>query len=368
MSSRPDPLLRVDGLRTVFPLAGGGIGAAVDGVSFEIGRGETLGLVGESGSGKSVTALSIIRLVLPPGRITGGRIELEGRNVLELDEPDMRRIRGRRIGFIFQEPMVALNPVYTIGFQIAETLAVHDLARGEAARKRTVELLDAVRIPDPERRAREYPHQLSGGLRQRAMIALALSAEPALVIADEPTTALDVTVQAEILDLLREMRRSFHLSLLLITHDLGVIAELADRVAVMYAGRIVEQAAVADLLASPAHPYTRGLLASIPGGDPRARLLAIPGTVPVLGQLPPGCAFAPRCPNRFEPCDKQPPGVTTTGAEQSVRCYMYGPATQPAGSKEPAIRPTDPRHKEQDQRLEDRQLDGRTFRSGRPGP
>ena len=350
MNSRPDPLLRVDGLRTVFPLSRGrptthtegpgpspiaqGAGAverreaaAVDGVSFEVGRGETLGLVGESGSGKSVTALSIVRLVLPPGRITAGRIELDGRNLLDLDEAEMQRIRGRRIGFIFQEPMVALDPVYTIGFQIAETLAVHDLARGEAAKKRAVELLEAVRVPDPARRAREYPHQLSGGLRQRAMIALALSAEPALVIADEPTTALDVTVQAEILDLLREMRRSFHLSLLLITHDLGVIAEMADRVAVMYAGRIVEQAMVGDLLTSPAHPYTRGLLACIPGGDPGTRLSAIPGTVPVLGQLPPGCAFAPRCPNRFEPCDKQPPGVTTIAAAHSVRCYLYGPAT-----------------------------------------
>jgi len=311
----------------VFQLAGRGEAAAVDDVSFEVGHGETLGLVGESGSGKSVTALSIIRLVLPPGRITGGRVELEGRNLLDLDEPAMRHIRGRRIGFIFQEPMVALDPVYTIGFQIAETLTVHDLARGEAAKKRAVELLDAVRIPDPSRRAREYPHQLSGGLRQRAMIALALAAEPALVIADEPTTALDVTVQAEILDLLRDMRRTFHLSLLLITHDLGVIAEMADRVAVMYAGRIVEQATVDRIFASPSHPYTRGLLASIPGGEPGSRLSAIPGTVPVLGQLPPGCAFAPRCPNRFEPCDKLRPGVTMIEADHSVRCYLYGPAT-----------------------------------------
>ena len=314
----------------MFPLDRGREGAAVDGVSFDVGRGETLGLVGESGSGKSVTALSIIRLVLPPGRITAGRIELDGRNLLELDESDMRHVRGRRIGFIFQEPMVALDPVYTIGFQIAETLAVHDLARGEAAKKRAIDLLEAVRIPDPARRAREYPHQLSGGLRQRAMIALALAAEPALVIADEPTTALDVTVQAEILDLLRDMRRSFHVSMLLITHDLGVIAAMADRVAVMYCGRIVEQAAVADLFASPSHPYTRGLLASIPGGEPGRRLTAIPGTVPTLGQLPPGCAFAPRCPNRFEPCDKQPPAVTRIGAGHTVRCYLHGPATDDA--------------------------------------
>jgi peptide/nickel transport system ATP-binding protein len=340
----------VERLRTVFPLprgrpsatvqgapsqVEGREGAAVDDVSFDVGRGETLGLVGESGSGKSVTALSIIRLVLPPGRITRGRIELDGRNLLDLDEAAMRHVRGRRIGFIFQEPMVALDPVYTIGYQIAETLAVHDLARGETAKKRAVELLAAVRIPDPARRAGEYPHQLSGGLRQRAMIALALSAEPALVIADEPTTALDVTVQAEILDLLREMRRTFNLSLLLITHDLGVIAEMADRVAVMYCGRIVEQAPVAGLFASPSHPYTRGLLASIPGGAPGERLLAISGTVPGLGNLPPGCAFAPRCPNRFEPCDTVPPGVTAIGPDHTVRCYLYGPATEHTdGSRE----------------------------------
>ncbi len=351
MSSTSDPLLRVEHLKTVFPLApravaglapstlAQGEAAAVDDVSFEVGRGETLGLVGESGSGKSVTALSIIRLVLPPGRIVNGRVELDGRNLLDLDEPAMRHVRGRRIGFIFQEPMVALDPVYTIGFQIAETLAVHDLARGAAAKARAIELLDAVRVPDPARRAREYPHQLSGGLRQRAMIALALAAEPALVIADEPTTALDVTVQAEILDLLREMRRSFNLSLLLITHDLGVIAEMADRVAVMYAGRIVEQSTVAALFASPSHPYTRGLLASIPGGEPGARLMAIPGTVPVLGQLPAGCAFAPRCPNRFNPCDVAPPGVTTIDAEHAVRCYLYGPAADPPSREATARHP-----------------------------
>jgi oligopeptide/dipeptide ABC transporter ATP-binding protein len=331
VKSTPDPLLRVDHLRTVFVLRDGREGAAVDDVSFEVGRGETLGLVGESGSGKTVTALSIIRLVLPPGRITRGRIELDGRSLLDLDEAEMRHIRGRRIGFIFQEPTVALDPVYTIGFQIAETLAVHDLARGAAAKKRAIELLDAVRVPDPARRAGEYPHQLSGGLRQRAMIALALAAEPALVIADEPTTALDVTVQAEILDLLREMRRSFNLSLLLITHDLGVIAEIADRVAVMYCGRIVEQASAADLFASPSHPYTRGLLASVPGVAAGARLTAIPGTVPDLGNLPPGCAFSPRCPNRFDPCDKLPPGATEVAPEHSVRCYLHAPTSDQKG-------------------------------------
>jgi len=307
----------------VFPLSGGREAAAVDDVSFEIARGETLGLVGESGSGKSVTALSIIRLVMPPGRIAGGRIELEGRNLMEFGEEDMRRVRGRRIGFVFQEPMVALNPVYTIGFQIRETLQVHNLARGSAAERRAVELLEAVRVPDPQRRAKEYPHQLSGGLRQRAMIALALAADPSLLIADEPTTALDVTVQAEVLDLLRELRRTLGLSLLLITHDLGVVAEMADRVAVMYCGRIVEQATVANVFRAPAHPYTRGLLASIPGGAPGQRLRAIEGSVPLLGKLPPGCAFTPRCPDRFDRCPTAPPPDYAVGADQLAKCYLH---------------------------------------------
>jgi ABC-type dipeptide/oligopeptide/nickel transport system ATPase component len=226
-------LLDVSHLTTVFRLADGRDAPAVDDVSFAIRRGETLGLVGESGSGKSVTALSIVRLVAPPGRIAAGSTRLDGVDLMTLDEEAMRGVRGRKVGFVFQEPMVALDPVYTIGFQIAETLAVHGLARGRAAKTRAVELLDLVRVPDPERRAREYPHQLSGGLRQRAMIALALAADPALLIADEPTTALDVTVQAEILDLLRDMRNRLGLALLLITHDYGVIAEMADRVAVM---------------------------------------------------------------------------------------------------------------------------------------
>jgi len=325
------PLLEVDRLRTVFRLADGREAAAVDDVSFQIARGETLGLVGESGSGKSVTALSIIRLVSPPGRIAGGRVIFEGRDVIPLAEEEMRRLRGRRIGFVFQEPMVALNPVYTIGFQIAETLMVHDLAKGEAAKRRTLELLDAVRVPDPARRAREYPHQLSGGLRQRAMMALALAAEPSLLIADEPTTALDVTVQAEVLDLLRDLRRVFGLSVLLITHDLGVVAEMADRVAVMYCGRIVEQASVANLFADPKHPYTRGLLASIPGGRSGERLRAIPGTVPPLGRFGDGCAFAPRCGDKFEPCDHVVPAVTPLGEAHDVRCHLYQEASVPRG-------------------------------------
>ncbi len=327
MTPTPElPLLRVENLRTVFPLADGREAAAVDGISFSIGRGETLGLVGESGSGKSVAALSIMRLVMPPGRIAGGRVELEGRNLLELDDVEMRRVRGRRIGFVFQEPMVALNPVYTIGYQISETLQVHGLARGGNARRRALELLEAVRIPDPERRAREYPHQMSGGLRQRAMIALAIAAEPALVIADEPTTALDVTVQAEILDLLREMRRAFNLSLLLITHDLAVVAEMADRVAVMYTGRIVEKARAEVLFAAPAHPYTRGLMASIPSGESGTRLQAIPGNVPVLGQVPGGCPFAPRCRERFDPCTARLPELIPVGLNHTARCLLHDPA------------------------------------------
>lgn len=319
------PLLRVTGLRTVFRLAGGQEAAAVDDVSFTIRRGETLGLVGESGSGKSVTAMSIIRLVAPPGRIVSGRIEFEGRDLLTVSDEEIRRVRGRRIGFVFQEPMIALDPVYTIGAQISETLVVHGLARGAAAKQRAIELLDAVRVPDPARRAREYPHQLSGGLRQRAMIALALAAEPTLLIADEPTTALDVTVQAEVLDLLRDLRRRFDLSVLLITHDLGVIAEMADRVAVMYCGRIVEYSTVQDLFRAPAHPYTRGLLASIPGATAGSRLTAIPGTVPPLGMLGEGCAFAPRCPDCFDPCTTLRPDATPLGGDHDVRCHLHAP-------------------------------------------
>jgi peptide/nickel transport system ATP-binding protein len=317
-------LLRVDRLTTIFEMRERTV-RAVDEVSFEIRRGETLGLVGESGSGKSVTALSILRLVQPPGRIVAGAIELEGRDLLTLPEADMRRIRGARISLVFQEPMTALNPVLTVGDQVAESLIVHDLMTRRAARRRAVELLESVRIPDPERRARDYPHQLSGGMRQRAMIAIALSCKPALVIADEPTTALDVTIQAEILELLRDMKTELDLSLLLITHDLGVIAGTADRVAVMYAGRIVEQGPVRQIFKEPRHPYTRGLLASIPGGRQGERLRAIGGTVPDLAELPPGCAFAPRCPDQFEACLASPPADLPVGPAHRVRCYLYPP-------------------------------------------
>jgi peptide/nickel transport system ATP-binding protein len=334
-----EALLRVEGLHTVFDLPSGTASAVID-ASFHVNAGETLCLVGESGSGKSVTALSIMRLLQHPGRIAGGRIVFKGRDLRSLDERAMQQVRGAEIGLVFQEPMTALNPVFTIGNQIAETLAVHGIARGAAARSKAVELLDAVSMPDAGRRVREYPHQLSGGLRQRALIALALACNPSLLIADEPTTALDVTIQAQILDLLRDLQQRLGLALLLITHDLGVVAEMGDRVAVMYAGRIVEQSPVRELFRDPRHPYTRGLLGSIPGGARGTKLQAIQGTVPPLGKLPPGCAFAPRCPHRFEPCDKAVPGMTVIGRDaagssrlhpegHTARCYLYSPAVEP---------------------------------------
>jgi peptide/nickel transport system ATP-binding protein len=322
----PAPLLRVTGLTTTFPLPTGVV-RAVDNVSLELRRGETLGLVGESGSGKSMTAMSILRLVQPPGETSGGPVEFNGRkDLLELSERQMCRIRGAEIALIFQEPMTALDPVFTIGDQIAEAILVHRQASRSAARDRAVELLAAVRIPDPEKRVRDYPHQLSGGMRQRALIAIALACRPLLLVADEPTTALDVTIQAEILDLLREMKEKFDLALLLITHDLGVVAGHADRVAVMYAGRLVEEGPVRRIFQSPAHPYTRGLLASIPGGAPGRRLAAIEGTVPNLASLPPGCAFEPRCPNRFAKCPTAPPPSFPVEADHRTRCYLYDPA------------------------------------------
>ena len=267
----PDPpLLSVQNLRKVF-----GPVVAVDDVTFEVRKGETLGLVGESGSGKSVTAFSIIRLVQEPGEITGGSVMFQGRDLMSLSEREMRQVRGAGIGFVFQEPMAALNPVMRVGAHIAEALRVHGLASRSEARARAIELLRAVRITDPEKRVDDYPHQLSGGMRQRVMVAIALACKPPLLIADEPTTALDVTVQAQVLELLRDMKREFNLSMLLITHDFGVIAETADRVAVMYRGKIVEQAPVRDIFRNPQHPYTRGLLASIPGGKPGTRLQGV---------------------------------------------------------------------------------------------
>ncbi len=318
-----DVLLAVEGLTTVFDGPGGASVRAVDDVSFVVRRGETLGLVGESGSGKSVTALSLLRLVPPPGRIVSGTVLFNGRELLSLPDREMRKVRGAGISLIFQEPGAALNPVFTVGDQIGEALRVHGLASRAEARLRAVEWLAAVRVPDPGRRARDYPHQLSGGLRQRVLIAMALACRPALVIADEPTTALDVTIQAQILDLLRDMRGAFSLALLLITHDLGIVAGMADRVAVMYAGRLVEEGPVLSVFREPAHPYTRALLASVSRGIMGGRLKAIDGTVPALDRLPPGCAFAPRCPDRLPACNQTRPGLVAVGTGHRARCHLH---------------------------------------------
>lgn len=315
-------LLSVQNLTTVFDVPGAPV-VAVDDVSFEIRKGETLGLVGESGSGKSVTAFSILQLLQPPGRVTKGRVIFQSRDLLALPEHEVRQVRGAGIGLVFQEPMAALNPVMRVGDQIAEALLVHKLANRRDARTHAIELLRAVKITDPEKRVDDYPHQLSGGMRQRVMIAVALACRPPLVIADEPTTALDVTVQAQILELLRDMKREFDVALLLITHDLGVIAETADRVAVMYAGRIVEQGPVRDIFRKPLHPYTQGLLASIPGGESGSRLRAIEGVVPNLAALPPGCTFAPRCPYRMDVCTTAIPALVEIEPGHHARCYLH---------------------------------------------
>ena len=316
------PLLIVERLTTTVRIGGREV-AAVNDVSFTVGRGETLGLVGESGSGKSLTALSIMRLVEPPGRVSSGRILFEGRDLLALPEGEMRAVRGARIGLVFQEPTSALNPVRRIGDQVAETLVVHGRADWRDARRRAVDLLDAVSIPEPARRAHDYPHQLSGGLRQRALIAMALACRPSLLIADEPTTALDVTVQAQILDLLRDLKTRYGLSLLLITHDLGVVAGTTDRVAVMYAGRIVEESPARELFRDPRHPYTLGLLESLPSGEAGRRLSAIEGAVPTPDGVGPGCAFAPRCPQRFDPCGRDVPELVIVGAQHRARCFLH---------------------------------------------
>ena len=331
------PVLAVERLTTGFDLQDGFAPAVID-VSFSLGRGETLCLVGESGSGKSLTALSIMRLVQPPGRIVAGRILFRDRDLLRVSEREMQQVRGAEIGLVFQEPMTALNPVFTIGSQIEETLRVHGRATRRTARHKAIELLDAVSVPEPARRVREYPHQLSGGLRQRALIAMALACDPVLLIADEPTTALDVTIQAQILDLLRDLQHRLGLALLLITHDLGIVAQMADHVAVMYAGRIVEEAPVKALFTDPKHPYTQGLLTSMPGATRGARLVAIPGTVPALGALPPGCSFTPRCPRRFDPCPTAHPGRTELGEGRAVKCYLHGPAVERSADNGAAVR------------------------------
>ncbi|HEY5219404.1 MAG TPA: ABC transporter ATP-binding protein, partial [Gemmatimonadaceae bacterium] len=300
-----EPLLAIENLRTYFHTAAG-VARAVDGLSLNVAAGETVGVVGESGCGKSVTALSILRLIAPPGRIeTGSSIRFEGRDLLTLDEPSIRAIRGNRVAMIFQEPMTALNPVFTVGDQVAEVARIHDRASRADAWRRAVAMLDRVGIPAPDERAREYPHQLSGGMRQRVMIAMALMMRPALLIADEPTTALDVTIQAQILELLAELQAEYGMSVLLITHDFGVVAETASHVVVMYGGEAVERASVGDLFAHPHHPYTRRLLAAMPRvGTSRERLQTIPGTVPAPTDWPAGCRFRDRCASAWERCER----------------------------------------------------------------
>ena len=320
------PLLSVRDLRTVFA-TDEGIARAVDGISFDVARGEIVGVVGESGSGKSVAALSILRLIRPPGRIEpGSQIDFDGLDLLRLDERSLRAVRGRRIAMVFQEPMTALNPVYTVGAQIAEVVRVHERTRRSAAWARAVEMLRQVGLADPAERARQYPHELSGGTRQRVMMAMALVLRPAVLIADEPTTALDVTVQAQLLTLLADFQRQLGMAVVLITHDLGVIAEVASRVLVMYAGQIVESAPVEELFAAAHHPYTEGLLRAIPrpepGGDRNARLAVIPGTVPPATQWPPGCRFHDRCPYAWDRCAHDPPPLYPLSATHASRCHL----------------------------------------------
>jgi peptide/nickel transport system ATP-binding protein len=321
-----DFILDVKNLKTVF-FTNSGLFKAVDDVSFSVRRGETLAIVGESGCGKSVSALSIMRLVPdPPGKIVGGSVTLEGKDLLALDEEDMRGIRGNRMSMIFQEPMTSLNPVMRIGDQITEAIRLHQNKTARQAWTRAVEMLHLVRIPEPERRAREYPHQLSGGMRQRAMIAMALACRPVLLIADEPTTALDVTIQAQILALIVDLQKELGTGLILITHDLGVVAQTAQRVIVMYAGKKVEEASVDDLFADPRHPYTRGLMASMPavislGAKTDVRLTEIPGMVPSLTNLPEGCAFAPRCPLAIERCRQEYPPLQDFGGHHRAACW-----------------------------------------------
>ena len=317
------PLLEIENLHTFF-YTDTGVARAVDGVSFDVGVGETVGVVGESGCGKSVTALSILRLVRPPGRIESGSVmRFEGRDLLTLDERAMQHVRGNRIAMVFQEPMTALNPVFTIGDQIGEVARIHAGMSKRDAWARAIEMLKVVGIPAPEQRAGEYPHQLSGGMRQRVVIAMALVMNPALVIADEPTTALDVTIQAQILELLADLTRRLGTSVLLITHDLGVVAENCTRVLVMYAGEIVEEATTIDLFARAHHPYTEGLLGAMPrvGGE-KDRLATIPGTVPPPTNWPEGCRFRDRCPYSWERCETEHPPLYRIGSGHASRCHL----------------------------------------------
>jgi peptide/nickel transport system ATP-binding protein len=325
-----EPLLEIKGLETHFSTDDGMV-RAVDGVSLSISRGETLCVVGESGCGKTVTALSVLKLIaMPPGRFVNGQILWQGRDLIPLPIPEMDKIRSKEIAIIFQEPMTSLNPVYTVGEQIAEVVRRHEGVGRKAAIDRTIEMLRLVRIPNPERRVNDYPHQFSGGMRQRVMIAMALSCNPKLLIADEPTTALDVTIQAQILELLQEMKSQFGMAIMLITHAMGVVAETAQRVIVMYAGKVVEEASVEQLFANPSHPYTQGLIRSIPRIDTAAihkvRLEAIAGTVPSLLRPPPGCRFAARCRFATDDCLKEVPPLREVEPGHKVACILYDQA------------------------------------------
>ena len=325
-----EALLSVKNLRTSFSTLDGVV-HAVDNVSFHIARGEALALVGESGCGKSVTALSIMRLVSPPGKITAGEILFKGRDLASLSEREMRHVRGNDIAMVFQEPMTSLNPVLKIGEQVAEAIRIHRKASRRDAWRQAGEMLDLVSIPDPHKRLDDYPHQLSGGMRQRVMIAIALSCDPELLIADEPTTALDVTIQAQIMELLASLQKKLGLAILLITHDLGVVAEFCERIVVMYTGRVVEEAPVSRLFTDPAHPYTRGLLASLPtlGRERPERLATIAGMVPSLTALPQGCKFHPRCPDVMDICLGREPAMMPVAPGQSARCYLHGDEADP---------------------------------------
>ena len=328
-----EAILEVRNLRTSFPTETGLI-HAVDNISFNVRRGEAVALVGESGCGKSVTAMSIMRLVAQPGRITGGEVRFKGKDLASLSERQMREVRGNDIAMVFQEPMTSLNPVFKIGAQVAEAIRIHRKVSKKEAWKRAGDMLELVSIADPIKRLDDYPHQLSGGMRQRVMIAMALSCDPELLIADEPTTALDVTIQAQIMELLAGLQKRLGLAVLLITHDLGVVAEFCERVIVMYTGRIVEEAPVGELFANPAHPYTRGLLKSLPTvnaakRDAPHRLPTIKGMVPPLNALPPGCKFNPRCPDVMPICLGNEPARMIVGAGHDARCYLHGETADP---------------------------------------
>lgn len=315
-------ILEVSGLKTHFLDRKGSV-PAVDGVDFILRKGETLGIVGESGCGKSVTSMSILHLLPPKGRIVDGTIRFKGRDITHLSPAEMSKLRGKEIAMIFQEPMTSLNPVYTVGWQIIEMIRQHENISKKEARERAIEMLRLVNIPAPEKRVDEYPHELSGGMRQRVMIAMALSCNPELLIADEPTTALDVTIQAQILDLMRNLKKTLNTSIMMITHDLGVVAEMSDYVLVMYAGMVMEYCDVKSLFADPLHPYTQGLMKALPRmGEPQEKLYVIDGTVPSLYDLPSGCRFWPRCPNATALCRQQMPGLFDVNGRK-VRCFLY---------------------------------------------